>query len=1333
MAKRVTGITVEINGDTTNLSKALAGVDKNIKNTQSKLRDVEKLLKLDPTNTELLAQKQKLLGEAVKDTKEKLDSLKTASEAAAKTKDNYDAWKEKITPIKTEISKTSDELKKLKEKSEEANEQLSKGEISQEEYDKIQREIKDTSDKLKDLRQDAKKVSEEFGNPISPEQYNAIQREIIETEQDLQRLQREAENSRTALVEIGKAGEGLQNIGGKISSVGKSLLPVTAGITAIGVAGASSFAEVDKTMQLANKTMGNTAEEAEAVNNAMKEAATNSIYGMDDASNAMLNFARAGLKSEAAISVLTPAMNLAAGEGGELDTVSAGLVATMNSFHASFDEAETYANTFAAACNNSALDINSLCNSMSVAGPIFSAAGYGLKDTAWAMGLMGDAGLDAEVSANSLKTGLARLATATSENDVGFQLSQLGFKMESVADIEAKLGKAQDNLEEKTATLTAKQTKYNEVLAKYGENSSQALTAQAQLVKAENDFEKAQAAVNALTQDGSGELSEFGAILVDEKGNMKPFTEVVKTLQSAFSGLSEQEQLSAASIIFGKNQMAPWLALINTAPERLDELSASLDDGTGLTQEMADTMMSGFGGGIEKLKSSIDVLIYSIGESLAPILQKVIDFVQRLVDKFNALSPAQKETIAKIALIAAAIGPLLIVVGQLVTGLGGMMIVFSKMPAIITKVKGSFTAVKAALSGAVGTMLAVVAIIAVLAAAFKNLWENNEDFRNNITSIWEKIKATFENLTNGIVDRLNALGFDFKDITEVIKAAWDWLCSYLAPIFENTFNFISEILSSAVDIILGIMDFFIGLFAGDWETCWNGVKEIFSGIWDAIKSTLETAFDLICNIFGTNSEDIAAGWKLIWTDIKDFFSNIWTSIKNFFTDTWNSIKDFFVNIWNGFQEHFQIGMDSIKNTFTSAWTSIKNFFVGIWTAISTTVGNIINGIKTRIETVFTAIKNFITAIFTAVHDRISVIWNAVYTTIKPLLDAFRYLFETIFEAIKILIGKAMDWVSDKIQTIWNAIKEFITPILEGIRDFFTNIFNAVKNTVGNVMDWISDKIQTVWNAVNDFIRPILEGIRDFVSDIWDTIKTNISEKLDAIKFIVSNVWENIKSTVSGILDGIKSVVSNVWNTIKNNISEKMDAIKFIVTNIWDNVKSAVSEKITGIKDTIKGGFDEAVNFVKNLADEAWNWGADIISGIVEGIESKIKAITEAVTGVADEIHSYLHFSVPDEGPLTDYESWMPDFMKGLANGINKSKKYLESAISSVAESMQISLNPEFMGSLDSISGAVISGSSGTVNNYYNNDNSRTVNQTNNSPKSLSRLEIYRQTRNALGV
>ena len=240
----------------------------------------------------------------------------------------------------------------MKEQSKEANEQLSNGKISQEEYDNLQNKVKETSDKLKDLKQSAEDVSEEFGHPVSQEQFDAIQREIIETEQELQNLQREAENSRESLVKIGKAGEELQNIGGKISGAGEALMPVTVAITGLGAAGTLSFAEVDKTMQLANKTMGNTVEETEAVNDAMKEAAANSVYGMNDAANAVLNFSRAGLDAEQSISALTPAMNLAAGEGGDLDTVSAGLVATLNGFHAEFDEAGKYADVFAVACNN---------------------------------------------------------------------------------------------------------------------------------------------------------------------------------------------------------------------------------------------------------------------------------------------------------------------------------------------------------------------------------------------------------------------------------------------------------------------------------------------------------------------------------------------------------------------------------------------------------------------------------------------------------------------------------------------------------------------------------------------------------------------------------------------------------------------------------------------------------------------------------------------------------------------------------------------------------------------------------------------------------------------
>ena len=118
-------------------------------------------------------------------------------------------------------------------------------------------------------------------------------------------------------------------------------------------------------------------------------------------------------------------------------------------------------------------------------------------------------------------------------------------------------------------------------------------------------------------------------------------------------------------------------------------------------------------------------------------------------------------------------------------------------------------------------------------------------------------------------------------------------------------------------------------------------------------------------------------------------------------------------------------------------------------------------------------------------------------------------------------------------------------------------------------------------------------------------------------------------------------------------------------------------------------------------------------------------------GVADKIRSVLHFSVPDEGPLTDYESWMPDFMKGLADGINKSKKYVETAVSGVADAMQLTMQSGLEMNVDGISGAMINGGTQPVINNYTTNNNQTFNQTNNSPKAVNRYEIYRQTKNLI--
>ena len=315
-------------------------------------------------------------------------------------------------------------------------------------------------------------------------------------------------------------------------------------------------------------------------------------------------------------------------------------------------------------------------------------------------------------------------------------------------------------------------------------------------------------------------------------------------------------------------------------------------------------------------------------------------------------------------------------------------------------------------------------------------------------------------------------------------------------------------------------------------------------------------------------------------------------------------------------------------------------------------------------------------------------WIDLWEDIKEIAIA-------VWEGLKEFFSAAWEAIKSTAETIWNGIKNFFTGLWDGIKTIFTTVVNAIstflstswntiKTVVTTVWTVISTFFTTIWTAIKNTFTTVVNAISTFLTTAWNAIKTTATTIWNAISSFFTTIWNGIKNAITTAVNAIKNTVTTAWNNIKNTVVSVGNAIKSAVTNLWNNVTSAVKTAMGNVFNAVKSGFVNVKDHITGLASQAFNWGKDLIMGIVNGIKSCISAVGDAVSAVADKIKSFLHFSVPDEGPLTDYESWMPDFMKGLANGIEKSKGMVTKAMDFLSADMVI--NPQVNGTQMAMAG-----------------------------------------------
>lgn len=274
------------------------------------------------------------------------------------------------------------------------------------------------------------------------------------------------------------------------------------------------------------------------------------------------------------------------------------------------------------------------------------------------------------------------------------------------------------------------------------------------------------------TDKAAAQLEKLGVSVYDSSGNMRSMNDIMMDLNAAMDGMTAEQKQNIISTIFNKTDLAAVTALLDGCGDEFNELIGYIDDSEGAAQQMADTMESGLGGSFRTLKSAVEGLAIAFGERLAPYVQKAVEKITSIVRWLTNLDDKTKDTIIKVAAVAAAIGPVLMVGGKLITGIGKVIKNVGSVMKVIsgaTKVTGLLGKAMTALTGPVGI---VIAVIAVLVAAFISLYKNNEEFRDKVNAIWEQIKNAFEKVKDAFVKAFQTMQSWFEPIKASLQKLW---------------------------------------------------------------------------------------------------------------------------------------------------------------------------------------------------------------------------------------------------------------------------------------------------------------------------------------------------------------------------------------------------------------------------------------------------------------------------------------------------------------------------------------------------------------------------------
>ena len=549
---------------------------------------------------------------------------------------------------------------------------------------------------------------------------------------------------------------------------------------------------------------------------------------------------------------------------------------------------------------------------------------------------------------------------------------------------------------------------------------------------------------------------------------------------------------------------------------------------------------------------------------------------------------------------------------------------------------------------------------------------------------------------------------------EVVAAAKTWLLN-------------TALLSNPIGLVVAAIAGLVAAFVVLWNKS-EKFRNFWIGLWEKIRNVCEPVIKGLAEWFKQAWEAI----KTTWSVVSDWFAQVFDKIKNSatfgviveaFKSAWESIKA----VWDVVSGYFKTLFDNIKLVFSAVKSVLSGDFEGAWKAVKKIMDNWVKYFKDNV-------------------------WKKIQKIFEPVTTWFKKKFDDAVKAVKAIWTPIANWFNDK---VFKPIMQFFQPVIDFFKAGFKIIaeladgcVKAVKAVWSQVSDWfktnvtdpVKNKFTETWNNVKDKASSAWAGIKAVwsVTSKWfeDNVGTPVKNKMSA-------TWSDVKSKSETAWNGVKTAwgvasswfADNVGNPVKDKFSDVWSKVKSGASDAWDGIKSAFGS----VADWFKEKFSDAWQKVKDV----FSTGGEVFSGIVDGITAAFKKVVNAIirginkvvavpfNTINDTLDKLRNAEIagikPFEGLITRFHvPQIPELAKG---GILR--KGQVGLLEGNGMEAVVPLENNTMG-LKKIAG-LIANEIGVAGNTINNTNNYYFNQTNNSPKALSRWDIYRQTRNLINA